>query len=261
MLSKLLKYDFKALFRVLIPLYGVGFLLALLTRLTNTITTGNSILAIPNGFISSLFVMVLIGIPFLAFIISIMLFYQNLIKDEGYLMNTLPVKKSSLVISKGISACVVLLLSVVVSIALLFVGVYGLWFHGDLISEFAKLYISFGQYKSFTWLILIAMLLSYIMQQFMFYGAIALGQKHNNKKVLYSVIYVIVLYSINQIASTIVYIPILINPQWSKYLNNTVPPINILNGYMIATIVLLAVFIIIYYMITVKVLDKKLNLE
>lgn len=261
MLGKLLKYDFKALFKVLLPLYGVGFLLALLTRLTNTITNGNSILAIPNGFISAMFVILLIGIPFLAFIISIMLFYQNLIKDEGYLMNTLPVKKSSLVLSKGISACVVLLLSTVVSIVLLFVGVYGLWFHGDLISQFGQLYSALGEYKLFSWLILIVMLLSYIMQQFMFYGAIALGQKHNSKKVLYSVIYVIVLYTINQIASTLIFIPMLINPEWSKYLNDTVPPMNILNGYMIASIVLSVIFIVIYYMITVKVLDKKLNLE
>lgn len=261
MLSKLLKYDFKALIKVLFPVYGVSLLVALLTRLTNTFTNSGSLLAIPNGFISVLFVIVLIGIPFITFILTIIKFYQNLIKDEGYLMHTLPVKKSSLVLSKAISACVMLLVSLGVSISLLFVGVYGLWFDNGFFKLISELYQILSQYQLFFWLTLVTSALGFITQQFMFYGAIALGQKHNSKKIVYSVIYLIVLYTINQMSGFILLIPMMFNPEWSRYLNSTTPPIDILNGYLIATIVISVLFVIAYYILTVKMLDKKLNLE
>ena len=125
MLSKLLKYDFKSLSKTIFPIYLVSLLLALLTRGVNMLADKFNVFSIPSGFISAIFVIVLIAIPIMTFVFTILKFYQNLIKDEGYLMHTLPVSKHSLILSKTISSTAFILLSFIMSILFLFVGVYG----------------------------------------------------------------------------------------------------------------------------------------
>ena len=102
MLSKLLKYDFRSLSKILVPVYFVGLLLAIITRIANMLAKEFSIFSVPSGFISAIFIIVLIAIPIVTFIFTILRFYQNLIKDEGYLMHTLPVSKNHLIISSFI---------------------------------------------------------------------------------------------------------------------------------------------------------------
>ena len=259
MLSKLLKYDFKSLFKILIPTYGIVLLLSLFTRLSNTFVSKLSILSIPNGFISALYVIVLIGLPIITSLFVILKFYNNLVKDEGYLMHTLPVKENNIVLSKTISGYCVIVLSTIISVILLIVGVYGLWFKSDVFDAFKILFTQVN--KLYFWLIIVSMLLSILFQQLMFYASIALGQKHNSNKGIFSIIYLVILYIINQVAGLLILIPMFISPTARKYLNSDTPPMHILNNYLICGIIISIIFIIAYYFLTVKVLDKKLNLE
>ena len=87
MLSKLLKYDFKSLSKILIPVYLVSLLLALLTRVINMLANQFNIFSVPSGFISGIFVVVLIAIPIATFIFTILKFYQNLVKFIRQIMN------------------------------------------------------------------------------------------------------------------------------------------------------------------------------
>ena len=79
MLTKLLKYDFKSLSKVLLPVYGISLLLALLTRIANVLADKFSVFSVPSGFISAIFVIILIAIPIVTFIFTILKFYQNLV--------------------------------------------------------------------------------------------------------------------------------------------------------------------------------------
>lgn len=259
MLTKLLKYDFKSLFRVMIPIYIVSFLLAILTRGLNLLTERVSIFSIPSAFISALFVFSIIAIPLLTFVYTILKFYQNLIKDEGYLMHTLPVSKNSLVLSKSISALCFLAISCFVAIGILFTGVYGIWFDHKVFSLFGEMWGIINH--NFIILIVILMALGFIMQQIMYYAAIALGQKHNSKKIVYSIVYGIVLYNINQIASVILLLPMMFSSKYQKYLQMDMPPMDFMNGYLIANIILSVLFVLLYHYLTVRTLEKKLNLE
>ena len=259
MLSKLLKYDFKSLSKILFPVYLVSLLLALVTRISNMLANSFNILSVPNGFISGIFVVVLIAIPITTFIFTILKFYQNLIKDEGYLMHTLPVSKNSLILSKTISSTIFIIISFIFTMLFLFVGVYGLWFDskflsllGDLVKQVDTVFIL---------LILLSILISVIFNQVMIYASIALGQKHNNK-VMFSVIYGIVLYNVTQILSVIILIPVMfLDPNYQTYINSTtISDFGLINGYLLFAFCLSFLFTIGYYILTVKVLDKKLNL-
>lgn len=260
MLSKLLKYDFKSLSKILIPVYLVSLLLALLTRVINMLANQFNVFSVPSGFISGIFVVVLIAIPIATFIFTILKFYQNLIKDEGYLMHTLPVSKNSLILSKTISSTVFIILSFVFTILFLFVGVYGLWFDSSFLS---LLWDLFKQIDTlFIILTLLSILISVIYNQVMIYASIALGQKHNNK-VMYSVIYGVVLYNVTQILSVVILIPVMfLDPNYQKYINGTsISDFGLINGYLLFALFLSILFTVAYYILTVKVLDKKLNLE
>lgn len=260
MLNKLIKYDLKSFFKTVTPLYIVMILIALLARLGGYVADKISILKIPVGFIEILYILLLIGIPIATFILSISRYYNNLVKDEGYLMHTLPVSKENLILSKLISSLIVMSTSIISIVIGFMIGTYTSKI-GDFISKTLDLCVdNFG--ILFIVLIIISTILSYIMQLLLIYAAIALGQKHNNNKIVFSIIYGIVLYNINQIiTSVILLIPMFLNDNIRKYLESDMPPINILNGFIIASLVLSAIIIVVYYFFTTKTMDKKLNLE
>ena len=120
MLRKLLKHEFRATARVMIPLYLITVLLAVLTRasalwaemVTFDGMLGRNFLALLSGIIIFGFVLALIATFVVAVILAILRFRSNLMADEGYVMFTLPVSTHTLVWSK-----------LIVSGMLLFAGV------------------------------------------------------------------------------------------------------------------------------------------
>lgn len=94
MLGKLIKYDVKALVKILGPLWGVLLVMGLIFEI------GMSDLSpIGNGMmVFSLVVIfaVIVGIFVISVIIIIQRFWKGLLKEEGYLMFTLPVTTRSL---------------------------------------------------------------------------------------------------------------------------------------------------------------------
>ena len=108
---------------------------------------------------------------------------------------------------------------------------------------------------------MISILISVIFNQVMIYASIALGQKHNNK-VMYSVIYGVVLYNVTQILSVVILLPVMfLDPNYQKYINGTsISDFGLINGYLLFALFLSILFTVAYYVLTVKVLDKKLNL-
>ena len=94
MLTKLLKYEFRATARVMLPLY----LILLATALGANLSTRGM------GDLGTLLVLAFALAILAVFIMSVVImaqrFRQNLLGDEGYLMNTLPVQSWQLVLSK-----------------------------------------------------------------------------------------------------------------------------------------------------------------
>ena len=118
MLKKLLKYEFKATART----YG-GMYLALLAasvlfggsvwRWNSTNSDAYSALV---GLMSLVYTAVIIGTVVVTIMTIVQRFYRNLLGREGYLMHTLPVTESQLILSKLISSVVWMLCSSIVGI-------------------------------------------------------------------------------------------------------------------------------------------------
>ncbi|MEA4932390.1 MAG: hypothetical protein VB071_02180 [Lawsonibacter sp.] len=132
MLWKLLKYDFRSIWRQFAIIWPAALVLALANRFTLPLADhnlpssagGNSILVTVT---MSVFVGVLCAMVVVSMIFIIKRFYQGLLGDEGYLMHTLPVKTWQLVAAKLICAVVVTAINTVVAVLSMFLLVPIQW--------------------------------------------------------------------------------------------------------------------------------------
>ncbi len=99
MLGKLLKYEYKATARTFLPLYGILLLAALLCAFSL-----KAEIPFLSGLSSVILFALFVGVWGVTLVLCIQRFNDGLLKKEGYLMFTLPVKASSLVWSKLIAA-------------------------------------------------------------------------------------------------------------------------------------------------------------
>jgi hypothetical protein len=108
-LGKLLRYEFRFYFRIMPPLYGALFILALILAIGGDVPQSSAFWGI------AVFWSV---VAIAAFIVNIILiiqrFIDNLLKTPGYLMFTLPVSAGTLTASKVIAAFSVFILTILV---------------------------------------------------------------------------------------------------------------------------------------------------
>ena len=86
MLGKLMKYEFKATSRMLLPINGAMLLFALIIRLfmeLNFFQTGNMAISALATVMAVMYVMVIIAAFVITLIVIIQRFYKNLLTDEG----------------------------------------------------------------------------------------------------------------------------------------------------------------------------------
>ncbi|MBR0466039.1 MAG: hypothetical protein IJJ40_00895 [Clostridia bacterium] len=146
MVKKLLKYDFSALSKPLIPMYIVMLSIALFNRIVQFFESDG--VAYNIFFISSTILFVIsIAVSFVyTLAVCVVRFYKNLYSHQGYLTLTLPASHSEHILSKLISsvcAMAVTLLAVIISVSVCTAG--------DVFGEIIKaaLYI-FKQYFRLT---------------------------------------------------------------------------------------------------------------
>lgn len=119
MLRQLLKYEFKATKSLY---FGLYLALALLSVVLGVTFRQEHALAHSTSFqnleviLMIVYVSVILAIAVLCFVNTIQRFYQNLLGREGYLMHTLPVNETQLILSKLITSMVWVLCSGLVGI-------------------------------------------------------------------------------------------------------------------------------------------------
>lgn len=113
MLGKLLKYEFKASSRILIPLYLVLLITTGINRLMLQLDIFDGPFMVIPMIMKVLFMLSVMAIFITAFLLMIYRFYKNLLSDEGYLMFTLPTKTHQLIVSKYIATLIWMVVSVI----------------------------------------------------------------------------------------------------------------------------------------------------
>lgn len=125
MLGKLLKYDFRSMFKQFAFIWPAALALGFINRFTLGLqTSGGGIwmqdhagmLSTSAGIAALLaFICVMVAMFVVVLIFVIQRFYRGLLGDEGYLMHTLPVQTWELIASKLICAIVVTVISIIVA--------------------------------------------------------------------------------------------------------------------------------------------------
>lgn len=213
------------------------------------------------------FVLLLIGTVLGTFVLSVRHFYINLLKDEGYLTNTLPVTKTSLVSSKVIVSMVYGVISILVAMLATGIGFAHYFNLIDVLNEFYSsgmidMMMGMRAPGSVIYFLFI-MALSYLSQLLFFFFALVLGQRQNGNRILYSFVYGAVLYCIQQALSfLLIGVLMLIYPNILDAFNQTnLPPTDMLQALYAMTTVTSLLIIAAYWYGTTYTLDKKLNLE
>lgn len=125
MLGKLLKYDFRAMWKQFSIVWPAALAIALINRFTlpwqgDTSLLGSQADSLLGVVTIMAFVSVLVAMFVTGMIFVIRRFYSGLLGDEGYLMHTLPVHTWLLVLSKLICALAVTVLNAAVSVLAMF---------------------------------------------------------------------------------------------------------------------------------------------
>ncbi len=216
MLGKLLKHEFRATGRTMLPLYGAVVALAVLANFSIRMLTGNvgPLLTIFFGLIVAAFVICIIAAAVMTLVLMIKRYYTNYLKDEGYLMHTLPVSVHELVWSKMLVSVVwfaatfvviglVMLLTALIqtgtSLAQFFAG-FPSW------AEIRAVLASEGIRMGDLWLIALELLLAAIVSGLYtclhFYAAMSLGHMFAKDKILLSIVFFVGISFVLSFATT-----------------------------------------------------------
>ncbi|WP_097013872.1 hypothetical protein [Anaerocolumna aminovalerica] len=260
MLGKLLKYEFKATSRILIPLYLILLITTGMNRLILLLDIFEGSLMIIPVIMKTLFILSVITIFITAFILMIYRFYKNLLSDEGYLMFTLPAKTHQLIISKYLATLTWLLVSIIIIIgsAVLAIGTpENIKLVLNNLNEFLIQFEASGNNTTVTIItLLLFCLTSFITYISLIYASIAIGQLFTKNRLVGAFISYIGISTLMQLL--LLLLLVMTNVFRSIITNgNNMIPLKLLLGIIVYQIVVS----IIFFITTNRIFQKKLNLE
>lgn len=261
MLGKLIKHEFKATYRVQTGLSVFVFLLSLIAMFLK-IGAGenpeNYAWAFGKMITSGMAIFGRIAIVIITIILAIWRYRKNILKDEGYLMNTLPVKKSELLLSKIIVPYVWIIVDFIViylSVSLEYRRFINLV--KDLEMDFV------GEVSAFVVVMFVLMLLVSIFYMLSnFYFCLNIGYSRTKDKDLFSFVAYIVVYLINQIINVIcLFVSMAGNVSIDLIENEAFPLEKYFTIIFSTALISMIIFCVVCFVGSVYLLNKKISLE
>lgn len=275
MLRKQIKYDFKALMRILLPLFGGVLALSLLGAVALRITTGmtsanSSITGTVFTFVATFFVMIaailVMSCTLITLLIAALRYYRDLTCDEGYLTFTLPVTPGSILTSKLITGFVSVLISLIVTLIslllLLYIGTADLpelftAIREGLSALFMQLASGWDGLCTLCFVLAVMTVLVCIVQTLLtVYTSITLGSKFTRK---YRLLAAVAFYFMLNLILNILEIPVISLLYFQNY--NVSDPLLVLTRLIGIQLIYMAVISVVCFMVTRRLLSKNLNLE
>ena len=285
MLKKLCKYEFRSIGRTLIPIYIAVIAVSIITSFTmginieynrnynNILDNGVNLVYQLQGIftvvMSLAYFAVMVALFVLTFVIILQRFYKGLLCDEGYLMFTLPVKPWQLITSKGITAFVISILSGIVSCISIFIMMIGV--AEDRWTLLAQMF-SFKNWSMFfirlnevipLWGLYALEIIVYIIvgslaSLYQVYASMAIGHLAKKNRILMSVVAYIVISMILSFIGGIFGVFSAFTMQNLIYINAGEA---FLHALLIFSIIISIIECVVFFVITERILSKKLNLE
>lgn len=198
MLGKLIKHEFRATARLMLPLFLVVLLLSVSARVLYSdillAIKAEKFYSILGTLITIAFVIALVIVTVFSVVLMVSRFYRNLMTDEGYLMFTLPAGVHRILWSKLIVSAVWFLTTFAIDALAIFIAVSE---GGELRNLFDALREFLSQLDTYYALngaafvleLLMLALLALLVTCLNFYAPIAIGHSFANHKTLLSVVF------------------------------------------------------------------------
>lgn len=187
MFAKLLKYDLKRLYKILVVFYALGLVFAGLARIVDVFDNGATIWFIIEQIIAGAMWSMAVSGVINGVIRPLRLFRVSAYGDESYLIHTLPMKRSTIFLEKFVTGAIVIFSSIAIMIAQLAITYLPF---DELTSMLELLNSTLGTSK---WVAAIFLFLIFYLEILMVYAVgiagIVFGRRKNNRKVLWSVIF------------------------------------------------------------------------
>lgn len=263
MFCKLLKYDIKDIAKNMLSMYLIILLLGVFTKIFDVMSRNFSVFDyLKTGTEIILVIACIAGITY-CFFIGFRNFYQKVLKDEGYLTNTLPVKKYQIILSKAISFNLMITITIIVVIIGLIIAFYtdGVF---QTIWDIVKITVESMGYNIYVMLgfIIAIFLLSNITLINTFYCALSVGHGFSRNKLTYSLIIGVIIYFIYEILNVIGLIFLFVgNPDMFSQLEQDIPPENIFIQVFSISLTTMLILSTVTYFVTNHSLKNRLNLE
>lgn len=256
MLGKLIKYDLKSMLKTIVPLWLTVIALSAIFAIkywggaANVADPGNS------TFDLILFIVlfsVAVAIVVMNILFVVQRFWNGLLKEEGYLMFTLPVTTRSLIISKALSALIISLGSMLV--AMVSISIFSFAFvqgaiNGEALSTLwlelknALLLTKASQFAE-VFVYIVVGVVSFLAAIYQVYASMAIGQLSNKNRFL---------------LSFIAFVGITVLLSIFASFTDMFTMANSLANSCVSLIVNL-IMLVIFHIITEVLLTRKLNLE
>lgn len=263
MLSKLLKYDLKWIYKVIVIFYILSIVFSVI---------GRGLTSIENSVVFQVIGQISLGIAIAMMINSLInclmrawvRFIRNVYKDESYLTHTLPVHKRTIYLSKILSAIICTFTTAVVILICIAICYYSPENIEMLKSglELAALTYDITVIE-LAFMITTILFLEIVFIIFIGYVGIILGHKSNSNKMVKSIVISFALYALSQ-TLTLIFIVIagLFSPQVMNLINTTeMIDVNTIKTIMYMGMGIYTTYIIIYYIIGKKQFEKGVNVD
>lgn len=280
MLGRLLKYEWKSsgkitlllnAYIILITLGGFimiksGFFNAMMNRQTASQEEFSLLTLIGMLLITAYFISI-IAVAIAVVLFQIFRFYKNYYTDEGYLMHTLPVSSTQLILSKGLFAFGAIVLTCVILMAsafLLVLTAAPVAERQDIIEAFSMLLPMLS--KELGWppalliLYMVALtILSTAHSILAFYAALSIGQRFARHKIIGAILAYVIMNMAEQISSVI----FMFLSGWNSMMasQNSVGAIRFVRKSFYLSFIMTLIITVIYWVITNYMMKKRLNLE
>lgn len=275
MLRKLMKHEFRATGRVMLPM----FLIVLVTAVGANLSTrwllemDVFLFDLMGMLLMIAFALAIAGVCLVAFVLMIQRFYKNLLRDEGYVMMTLPVSVNQHILSKLLVSVIWFVATAAVVVLAFLILAYEVGLVRQIFEGLAELlrevqlggyYLEAGAVVGIGVELLVLLALSVVGGCLQIYAAMAIGHGFSRHKLVWSVgIFFASQFALQLLGGLLMEI---VNETGLDYaLAQALPridsPVAGTSVLILLLIVAAVLFAAVFYFLTRYFLKKRLNLE
>lgn len=252
MLGKLIKHELRAMLNkfslVAVIFLVVSVIVRIMTLFEDAMEDSISF-TMSFVFITSVFVIGLVGLNFYALFSSVTRFQKNLFGDEGYLMHTLPVPSYYHIITKFVAGLITWIVSVIISMISITISFFGVNEITGMIEAVSDMFSFVAEYPLQSFMAFILTTASYCALIFLCYLCVCVTNFIPKGKGAVNALMIIGAIIINNIITAII-TEFLVNSSIGSEITASL----IYTAYF-------AVVAVVFFFITNRIISRNLNLE